>query len=49
MSEYKQRVFEPHNVMGYRMRVMRVINEHRGGTCDDTLSFVLRVESKTQG
>ena len=24
-SEYKQRVFVPHNVIGYRMRVMRVI------------------------
>ena len=28
------------------MRVMREVYEHRGGTCDSALSFVLRAVSK---
>ena len=31
------------------MRVMRVIYEHRGSTCDIALSFVLRAVSKDKG
>ena len=31
------------------MRVMRVIYEHRGGACDNALSFVLRAVSKKTG
>ena len=31
------------------MRVTRVIYEHRGGTCDNGLSFVLRAVSKDVG
>ena len=31
------------------MRVMRVIYEHRGGTCDNALSFVLRAVSTDTG
>ena len=31
------------------MRVMRVIYEHRGHTCDNVLSFVLRAVSKNTG
>ena len=31
------------------MRVMRVIYEHRGGTCDNGLPFVLRAVSKETG
>ena len=31
------------------MRVMRVIYEHRGGTCENVLSFVLRAVSKNAG
>ena len=47
---YKQRVFEPHNAIGYSMRVMRVIYvQHRGGTFDNALSFVLRAVSQNTG
>ena len=31
------------------MRVMRVIYEHRGDTCDNALSFVLRAVSQNAG
>ena len=31
------------------MRMMRVIYEHRGGTCDNALSFVLTAVSKDTG
>ena len=46
----RQRVFEPHNAIGYSMRVMRVIYvQHRGGTFDNALSFVLRAVSQNTG
>ena len=47
--QYEQRVFEPHNAIEYSMRVTRVINEHRGGTCNNALSFVLMGVSKDTG
>ena len=31
------------------MRVMREVYEHRGGTCDNALSFVLTAVSKDTG
>ena len=42
-------MFEAHNAIGYSMRVVRVTYEYRGDTCDNALSFVLKVVSKNIG